>query len=139
MGNPLRIFTEVRLSSLPERRLRRITAAVYHHEKIPPLQRINLVCCSDYTIRTLNRKYRGVDATTDVLSFPFDEDDLLGEIYISQQRAEIQARRFCVSIRDEFIRLFVHGLLHLAGYDHCNASERNGMEKKVRFYMDHIP
>ncbi|MBN1576660.1 MAG: rRNA maturation RNase YbeY [Chitinispirillaceae bacterium] len=137
-GNPLRIFTSGRLTALPERKLRRVTAAVYLHEKIEPSRKINLICCSDYTIRKLNRAYRRTDRTTDVLSFSFNENDLLGEIYISWQRTEVQARRFCVSFNNEFIRLFIHGLFHLAGYDHCGQSERTVMEKKVQFFLDQV-
>jgi probable rRNA maturation factor len=69
-----------------------------------------------------------------VLSFCFGDDDLLGEVYISPQRAAVQARRYGVSYEDELKRLLVHGLLHLMGYDHIKRAERAVMEAKERGY-----
>jgi probable rRNA maturation factor len=90
--------------------------------------------CSDFKIRKLNAEYRGKDRITDVLSFPFKEKDLLGEIYISLQRADVQARRFAISYEGEIERLFLHGLFHLHGYDHTNAKNRRTMEAKENLY-----
>lgn len=76
-------------------------------------------------MRALNRRYRGKDRPTDVLSFSFREGafpqvqpDLLGDIVIAVPVAERQARERGHSLRSEIDRLLVHGLLHLAGYDH---------------------
>lgn len=79
----------------------------------------------DRAMRTLNRRYRGKDRPTDVLSFSFREGafpqvqpDLLGDIVIAVPVAERQARERGHSLRREIERLLVHGVLHLAGYDH---------------------
>lgn len=76
-------------------------------------------------MRSLNRKYRGKDSTTDVLSFslregPFAEvqPHVLGDIVISVPRAERQAREAGCSFSAEIERLLVHGFAHLLGYDH---------------------
>jgi rRNA maturation RNase YbeY len=76
-------------------------------------------------MRTLNRRYRGKDETTDVLSFslregrfPSIQPDMLGDIVISIPVAVRQARREGHSISREIDRLLVHGLVHLLGYDH---------------------
>ncbi len=76
-------------------------------------------------MRTLNRRYRGKDRTTDVLSFPMREGafadlrpELLGDIVISVPAAERQAKEAGHSLIREIERLLVHGLLHLLGYDH---------------------
>ena len=79
--------------------------------------------------------YRAIDRTTDVLSFPFDDEDFLGEIYISIRRTEVQARKFNHSFDDEFCRLFVHGMLHLAGFDHITERDRKAMNLKENFYL----
>jgi probable rRNA maturation factor len=134
-AHPLQIFNCNPLILLPERKLKKITTAIYFHEKIPACNTTNLICCSDYAIRKLNRLYRHLDRATDVLSFNFDENDLLGEIYISLKRTAIQARRFGVSFNDEFVRLYVHGLLHLAGFDHAIDTERYLMETREQFYF----
>jgi len=76
-------------------------------------------------MRTLNRKYRGKDRTTDVLSFAFREGafgnlqrQVLGDIVISLPTAGRQARQAGETLNRELDRLLVHGLLHLLGYDH---------------------
>ena len=76
-------------------------------------------------MRSLNRRYRGVDRTTDVLSFslreggfPSVQPDLLGDIVISVPRADRQASEAGHSLSREIERLLIHGLVHLLGYDH---------------------
>jgi probable rRNA maturation factor len=84
-------------------------------------------------MRSLNRRYRGIDRTTDVLSFSQREGqfaglrpDILGDIVISVPMAAIQARERNHSLSHEIERLLVHGLLHLLGYDH----ERDPVETR---------
>jgi len=96
------------------------------------------VLCSDYKIKKLNERYRSKNKPTDVLSFNFNDPDLLGEIYISLQRAEIQARRYGISYEKEVIKLLVHGLFHLIGYDHMTPSEQEKMELKEQYYWGKI-
>ncbi|MFP4416987.1 MAG: rRNA maturation RNase YbeY [Fibrobacterota bacterium] len=95
---------------------------------------LNVIMCSDETIKELNRKYRAKDSPTDVLSFPFEESDFLGEIYISLHRAAEQAVRFGLGYDAEIERLFVHGLLHLLGYNHEGEVERSEMEERENRY-----
>ena len=95
---------------------------------------MNVIFLSDYKIRKLNREHRNRDRATDVLSFPFNDDDFLGEIYISLQRASAQARRYRCSYTDEVNRLFVHGIFHLLGYDHTTGKERKAMEVQEKRY-----
>lgn len=123
-------------TKLPLERINRITEIIYRQEKIARGRITNLICSSDYTIKKLNRIYRNIDKTTDVLSFPFDEKDLLGEIYISLRRTEVQASRYKVTFNDEFVRLFVHGMFHLAGYDHIKENDRKIMEALERRLLD---
>ncbi|HVW11927.1 MAG TPA: rRNA maturation RNase YbeY [Bryobacteraceae bacterium] len=72
----------------------------------------------DAEIRTLNRRFRGKDAATDVLSFPSGERNPLGDIAISLARARAQAKDCGHSTEDEICILLLHGLLHLLGMDH---------------------
>ena len=80
-------------------------------------------------IRELNRDYRGMDKPTDVLSFPMDDEHMLGDIVISVDKAGEQAERFGVTFEEEMARLMVHGLLHLLGYDHVKGG---GQARKMR-------
>lgn len=90
---------------------------------------------SDIKIRELNRKYRGVDKLTDVLSFPAGNDDALelGDIAVSLETARAQARQNGLTIEQEIAQLILHGLLHLCGYDHeTDNGEMNRLELKLR-------
>jgi len=118
----------------PKDTLLKTAKTVYKREGIDTNQSVVIVLCSDYTIRRLNRQYRKKDKATDVLSFPFGDDDLLGEIYISLQRAKIQAKRYGSTYDEELKRLLVHGLLHLMGYDHIKKADREAMEARERIY-----
>lgn len=97
---------------------------------------------NDY-IRELNKTYRGKDAPTDVLSFPMLEpgevddvpsegevEQLLGDIVISLEKAEEQAKSYGHSFEREVAFLVVHGVLHLLGYDHEIEEERKIMRQK---------
>jgi probable rRNA maturation factor len=100
--------------------------------------RVTVILTDDAEIRRLNRTYRHLDRATDVLSFPVDEGDhpdLLGDIYISIDRARDQAARYQVSLTEELRRLVVHGLLHLFGYDHHNAPDRQRMRHRESVYL----
>lgn len=91
---------------------------------------ISLVFVNDKTIREMNLRYRGKDKVTDVLSFPmyefdltnkavFDHDKiLLGDIVISVPQALRQAEERTITLEEEVLRLAIHGMLHLLGYDH---------------------
>jgi len=72
----------------------------------------------DAELRRLNRQYRGKDYATDVLSFPAESPESLGDIAISLQRARAQARAFGHAVEQEVSILMLHGVLHLMGMDH---------------------
>lgn len=128
----IQFFHDYSALPVPLKRLQATTDAIIHEKKLNSKKQVNVIFCSDYKIRTLNNEYRKKNKPTDVLSFPFDDKDLLGEIYISLQRAAVQARRFKVSYADEVNRLFVHGLFHLLGYNHLTEKERLAMESLER-------
>ena len=79
---------------------------------------IDFVLVNDHEIRQLNKKFRGKDKATDVLAFPMEEDGILGDIAISTATTKRNAKRYGVSYKSELKRLFIHGVLHLAGYKH---------------------
>ena len=103
---------------------------------------------SEEEIRELNARTRGIDKITDVLSYPaleeikefnkqnypFDTDDetgrvFLGSIVICTRRAVAQAHEYGHSLQREMTYLFVHGLLHLLGYDHVEEEDKKLMRK----------
>jgi len=99
---------------------------------------LTLVITDDAQMRMLNRAYRGVDATTDVLAFgnrqgadtfvPSQQAPAyFGDIVISYPRATEQARAHAHPVEEELSLLVIHGALHLLGYDHVEESDRGNM------------
>jgi probable rRNA maturation factor len=94
---------------------------------------------SDTKIRELNRRFRGIDTATDVLSFPDAviesqrQGQNLGDIAVSVERAELQAKENGLRFDEEISQLILHGLLHLCGYDHeTDNGEMNRLELRLR-------
>ena len=81
---------------------------------------MELVICDDAAIRELNREFRGIDKATDVLSFPYEPMPMapIGSIVISADHVRSGAEVYGHTQNDEFALLFLHGVLHLLGYDH---------------------
>ena len=109
---------------------------------------VSVILTDDQNIHELNKKYRGIDRPTDVLSFAFreseepeilnDENEILGEIIISVERAKIQAEEFGHGFLREIVFLEVHGFLHLLGYDHMEEIDRIEMENEQKFVMEKL-
>ena len=103
--------------------------------------RVNLVLTGDKRLQELNRQFRAKDRPTDVLSFnidPPDEDGVFGEIYISVPYASRQAADYGGTLREEYLRLFCHGLLHLFGYDHMKKADAARMEKRQETLLNSL-
>lgn len=136
--------------------LRAVCQSVLRHEGVQ--RRVSLVIADDDTLRALNRKYRGIDKTTDVLSFAFDnqgeyygeadaasdwapdtdaafilppdESAGLGEVIVSYPQALRQAQAAARPIERELAHLIAHGILHLLGHDHMQNDEETLMNAK---------
>jgi probable rRNA maturation factor len=98
---------------------------------------LSLALVANGEIAKLNRKYRHKRKPTDVLSFPADDTSagphrLLGDVVISVDRAEEQAKAGGWTLEEEIDRLLIHGILHLLGYDH----ERSKKEARVMRAME---
>lgn len=89
-----------------------------------------VLIASDRAVREANVQFRGVNSSTDVLSFPDGEDGRLGDILISARRAERQAREAAHSNEDEVKILILHGVLHLLGWDHETDDGEMGAEEQ---------
>ncbi len=95
---------------------------------------------SDRRMKELNKFFRGKDETTDVLSFPHEADEFetheehfLGDIVISAEQAERQAKENKLTLEIEIKQLILHGVLHLCGYDHeTDEGEMNARELELR-------
>ena len=94
---------------------------------------LGIVLTGDAPVRELNRRWRGLDRATDVLSFGYDDPPgrfVNGDLIVSMDRAIVQARRYRVTLGRELARLVIHGALHLAGLDHTTPIERLRMRAR---------
>ena len=107
---------------------------------------VSLLLVDNQRIHALNLEYRGVDRPTDVLSFALQEesdeepdsefeDDMLGDIVISAERAREQAGEYGHSFEREIVYLAVHGTLHLLGFDHEEEKDKEEMRSKEEAVM----
>ncbi len=86
---------------------------------------LNIVFLDDDSIKNLNKKYRNIDKTTDVLSFHYFDDfsnlkneDIAWEIVMSINKIKSQAKEYAWTEEQEFYKLLIHSILHILGYDH---------------------
>ena len=99
----------------------------------PPDAECTVVLTDDKELQRLNQRYLGIDAPTDVLSFPADFIDpdshhpYLGDILISVEQAQQQAALQNHPATQELLLLVVHGVLHLLGHDHAEKAEKERM------------
>ena len=123
-------------------------AALAAEEVSPPVE-LGIVVTDDSTVRRLNRFYRGIAKTTDVLSFALTEDvadfitphdgvSRLGEVIISYPRAVAQAEERSHSVEREIAWLLVHGILHLLGYDHQDDATEARMRQREEALLKEI-
>jgi probable rRNA maturation factor len=104
---------------------------------------VTIVFVSDKKMRLLNNSFRGKNATTDVLSFPFEAEEFeviensLGDIFISLEQADRQARENNLDLETEIKQLILHGVLHLCGFDHeIDDGEMNLRELTLREQLE---
>ncbi len=104
----------------------------------------NVVIVDNDYIHDLNKKYRNIDKETDVITFALEDGKnmviagirVLGDIYISIEKAESQAKEYGHSLLRELSFLAVHGFYHLLGYDHMTEQEEHEMFAKQEFVLE---
>ncbi len=131
--------------SLEQERIHAIFAAV--SSLVPRAQEgsVNIAFLSDTEIQTLNREYRGIDKTTDVLSFHYFDDfaevsvaDIAGEIVLSESRIISQSDEHGHSREIETAILILHGVLHILGFDHETDEDYAEMWKYEKPLRDNL-
>jgi len=99
---------------------------------------LGIVLTGDKPVRELNRRWRGLDRATDVLSFSYDTTPgpfVNGDLIVSMDRVIEQAQRYRVTRGRELARLVIHGALHLTGLDHQTSTQRRRMQSRERVLL----
>lgn len=132
--NEIEVFnlTEEKLEEIDE--LSSLTKFLANYFKLDNIS-FNVIIVDNKKIRELNNQYRNIDRETDVISFALEDEKeirceeirLLGDIYISIDKAKSQAEEYNHSLRRELCFLTTHGFLHLLGYDHMNEEDEKIM------------
>ena len=126
--------------------IKRVIEQCFKEEKIEKSKLyISITLTNPEHIHEINKQYRNVDRATDVLSFPmfekkeidekiknndFEHEDVLGDIVISIEKVEEQAKEYGHSFERELAYMAVHGFYHLMGYDHMEENEKKEMREK---------
>lgn len=129
--------------------IRRSCTAVLRSEGFKGHAEVSVTFVDNEEIRRLNARFRDKDTETDVLSFPLGENGvydinhdtgakLLGDVVISMEKADEQARTFGHSFEREVCYLTVHSMLHLLGYDHMEPEEKRVMRVKEERVMTQL-
>lgn len=134
-GYNVDIQNEYSVEILPTQRIVEAVSYVLSQHDVEPDTMLTLVITNDEQVRQLNVQYRGVDAATDVLSFPAeplpDEIDeevpYLGDLIVAYPYTVRHTEESGHAIADELVLLAIHGTLHLLGYDHDNAQHQAKM------------
>ena len=113
-----------------------ITAALTHHDY--ENAEIAVLFSDDEKLRNLNKTHRGKDSATDILSFPSDDDDFLGDLALSYDILLAQAAQMAITDAQHLLHLLVHGVLHLLGHDHESDTDAAAMEGlEIKFLNAH--
>lgn len=114
-----------------------IFQAIAEQVDIPQNGTVNIAFLSDEEIQELNKNYRGIDRTTDVLSFHYFEDftdleseEIAGEIILSESKIIEQAKEYGNTLEAECAKLLIHSCLHLLGHDHEDDEEYAEMREE---------
>ena len=105
----------------------------------------NIIIVHNDYIHELNKNYRGIDRETDVITFALEDDKtfnpeirILGDVYISIDKAKSQSEEYGHSFLRELCFLAVHGMLHLLGYDHMKKTDEEVMFKLQEEILDEM-
>lgn len=132
---------DVPAPDFPDQRIREAISDVLSRHDVDVRTTLSLVLMDNEQVRAFNARYRGVDAPTDILSFPADppppevlealeaegEGPYLGDLFVAYPYTVHQAAEAGHALDDELILLAIHGTLHLLGYDHDNADNQAQM------------
>ena len=144
MSSKIEVFMTVEEEIKELETVEKVLYSAIEKEKLENVS-FNLIIVDNPYIHELNKNYRNIDRETDVITFALEDEDtlvmpsderILGDIYISIDRARSQAEDFGHSLLRELSFLAVHGFYHLLGYDHMTEEDEKVMFKKQEEVLD---
>ena len=140
------IYKDIEPNNNYEKTIKKVLEQCFKEEKIENSKlSITITLTNPDNIQKINKEYRNIDKPTDVLSFPmfekqeleekiknedFEHEDILGDIIISIQKVQEQAKEYEHSFERELSYMVVHGFYHLMGYDHIKEEDKKQMRPK---------
>jgi rRNA maturation RNase YbeY len=134
VSNSIQIFNNTSQKFLPLKKIQAIAAKILEDYHIKDSE-ISIIFLTDTEIQKINSQYLNHNYATDVISFNFEEENLEGEIYISVDTARIQAQEYKVSLTNEVLRLSIHGIMHLLGYEDDSVDNKEKMHNLEEKYL----
>lgn len=143
----INIYDEVEYGKLEVSRLNEIFEVIIKTINKTDDYALSVSLVDESKIKEINKQYRDIDSVTDVISFESDIDEVfviedeptdIGDIFICLKRAEEQAQSLNQSLEREIEFLFIHGVLHLFGYDHLTKDEEDEMFSLQRQVVNEI-
>lgn len=147
-------YLDLEENKIYEETIKKVIEKCFKQEKIENSKLIiTITLTNNENIHKFNKEYRNVDRATDVLSFPMFEreeinkkieennfpcEDVLGELIISIEKVEEQAKEYGHSFERELAYMVVHGFYHLMGYDHIKDDEKKEMRKKEDIILEEL-
>ena len=147
-------FLDISENEEYEKIISRVLEECFKVENLPQEKLlVSITLTTPENIKELNKKYRGIDRATDVLSFPmfekseiekmvkngiWDYDDILGDMVISIEQVKIQAEEYGHSFERELSYMVVHSFYHLMGYDHIEEEDKIIMRPKEEFVLSRL-
>lgn len=133
---------KIDIDTFIEKTIKLVIEKCLQQEKVSLNYEISVSIVDNQEIKNLNKRFRDKDTSTDVLSFPMMDEEIiddqlpiLGDIVISAEKALEQSKDFKHSFQREIAYLTAHSVFHLLGYDHLNEKEKNIMREKEKNIM----
>lgn len=137
--SPLQIFNESGLSLPVQEELALEILHLISRTEKATFSFVELVYVDETAIMNINKQFLNRDYITDIISFRYDENidnqEIEGTLYCCAPRISEQAKEYGVSPTQEFYRIYIHGLLHLTGYDDQKPAEKNEMTRLENHYL----
>ncbi len=131
-------YEDIQSLSIKKTSLNKLVKRLINSE-MKQLGEISVILCSDKYLLEMNKQYLNHDYFTDIITFDYVEQDVIsGDLFISLERVEENAKRYNANIINELCRVIFHGVLHLIGYGDKTSEEKKTMTEKENLYLSEV-